>query len=90
MRTLNKVFEAFKIPPKWFTRFLLELHNVLSNDSGLVNWIKFLQEDLNEIIPCVIEPTTKLYNHFLVKSLRANGTNLNLITSSARVWDFHH
>jgi len=51
-RTLDKeVFEAFKIPPKRFTRLLLELHDVLSNDSGLVNWIEFLQEDLDEIIP---------------------------------------
>jgi len=27
----------------------------------------------------VIEPIAKLYSHFLAKSLRANGTNLNLI-----------
>jgi len=52
MRTLDKeVFEAFKVPPKWFTRFLLELHDVLLNESGLVNWIEFLQEDLDETIP---------------------------------------
>ena len=37
MRILDKeVFEAFKVPPKWF-RFLLELHDVLPNESGLVN-----------------------------------------------------
>jgi len=52
MRTLDKeVFEAFNVPPKWFTRFLLELHDVLSKKSGLMNWIEFLQEDLDEIIP---------------------------------------
>ena len=52
MRTLDKeVFEAFKVPPKWFTRFLLELHDVLPNESGLMNWIEFLQEDLDETIP---------------------------------------
>jgi len=51
MRTLDKeVFDAFKVPPKWFTRFLLELHDVLPNESGLMNWIEFLQEDLNETI----------------------------------------
>jgi len=52
MRTLDKeVFEAFKVPQKWFTRFLLELHNIFSNESGLMNWIEFLQEDLDETIP---------------------------------------
>ena len=51
MRTLGKkVFEAFKMPSKQFTRFLLELHDVLSNESGLMNWIEFLQEDLDETI----------------------------------------
>ena len=51
IRILNKeVFEAFKVPPKRFTRFLLELHNVLPNESGLMNWIEFLQEDLDETI----------------------------------------
>ena len=49
MRTLNKeVFEAFKISPKWFTRFLVKLHDVLPNESDLVNWIEFLQEDHDE------------------------------------------
>jgi len=52
MRTWDKeVFKAFKVPPKWFTRFLLELHDVLPNESGLMNWIEFLQEDLDKIIP---------------------------------------
>ena len=52
IRTLDKeVFKAFKVPPKWFTRFFLELHNVLPNESGLINWIEFLQEDLDETIP---------------------------------------
>ena len=51
LRTLDKeVFEAFKVPPKRFTRFLLELH-VFPNESDLVNWIDFLQEDLDETIP---------------------------------------
>ena len=36
MRTLDKeVFKAFKVPPKWFTRFLLELHDVLPNERVL-------------------------------------------------------
>ena len=56
MRALDKeVFKAFKIPPKWFTRFLLELHDVLPNESGLINWIEFLQEDLDETSHDVIE-----------------------------------
>jgi len=50
IRTLDKEdFEAFKVPPKRFTRFLFELHDVLPNESGLMNWIEFLQE-LDEII----------------------------------------
>ena len=51
-RTLDKeVFEVFKVPPKRFTRFLLELHDIFPNESGLVDWIEFLQEDLDETIP---------------------------------------
>jgi len=51
MRTLDKkVFKAFKVPSKWFTRFLLEVHDVLSNGSSLMNWIEFLQKDLDETI----------------------------------------
>jgi len=50
MRILDKVFKAFKVPPKRFTMFLLELHDVLPNESGLMNWIVFLQEDLDETI----------------------------------------
>jgi len=51
MRTLDKeVFEAFKVPPKWFTWFLLELHDAFSSKSGLMNWIEFLQDDLDETI----------------------------------------
>ena len=43
LRILDKeVFEVFKVFPKWFTRFLLELHDVLPNESGLMDWIKFL------------------------------------------------
>ena len=61
MRTLDKeVFEAFKVPPKRFTRFLFKLHDVFPNESGLVDWIEFLQEDLDETIPDVIEPAAKL------------------------------
>ena len=51
IRTLDKeVFEAFKVPLKWFTRFFLELHVVLPNKRGLMNWIEFLQEDPDETI----------------------------------------
>ena len=61
MRTLDKeVFEAFKVPPKRFTRFSLELHDVFSNESGLMNWIEFLQEDLDEPSHDVIELAAKL------------------------------
>ena len=44
MRTLDKVFEAFKVPPKQFTRFFLELHDVLLNESDFVIWIEFVQD----------------------------------------------
>ena len=51
MRTLDKeVFEAFKVRPKWFTRFLFVLHDIFPNEGGLVDWIEFLQEDLDETI----------------------------------------
>ena len=51
MRTVDKeVFEAFKVPPKRFTSFLLELDDIFSNESDLINWIEFLQEDLDKII----------------------------------------
>ena len=50
MRILGKVFEIFKVAPKRFTRFLLELHDVHPNESDFVNRVEFLQEDLDEII----------------------------------------
>ena len=40
-----------KVPPKCLTKFLLELHDILSNQSGLVNRVDFLQENSDEIIP---------------------------------------
>ena len=46
----KEVFGAFKVPSKRFTRFLLELHDGLPNERGLMNWIEFLQEDLDETI----------------------------------------
>ena len=61
MRTLDReVFKAFKVSPKQFTRFLLEMHDILPNESDLMNWIEFLQEDLDETIPDVIEPASTL------------------------------
>ena len=51
IRTLDKeVFEAFKVPPKRFTRFLLELYDIFPNESVLMNGIEFLQEDFDETI----------------------------------------
>ena len=46
-----EIFKALKVPPKWFTRFLFELHDVFPNESDLVDLIEFLQEDLDETIP---------------------------------------
>jgi len=40
----------FKVPPKWFTRFLLELHDILSNKSDLMDMVEFFQENPDEII----------------------------------------
>jgi len=52
MRILDKeVFKAFKVPQKRFTELLLELHDILPNESSLMNWIEFLQEDLDKIVP---------------------------------------
>jgi len=85
MRTLDKeVFKAFKVPLKRFIRFLLELHDVLPNESGLVKWIDFFKKTLMKSSHDVMEPAAKVYNYFLVKFLRENGMNLNLIASSTR------
>ena len=66
--------------PKRFTKFLLELHDILSNESGLVDRVEFFQEGLEKSSYDVIESTAKLYSHFLARSLRAKGTKRNLIT----------
>ena len=43
IRILGKeVIEIFKVPPKWFTGFLLELYVVLPNESGFVDKLEFL------------------------------------------------
>ena len=54
----KEVLEAFKVPPKWFRFKDLQngslgscLNYIFSNESGLMNWIEFLQEDLDETIP---------------------------------------
>ena len=61
MRILYKEdFEAYKVPPKRFTRFLLELHYVLPNESGLMNWIEFFKMTLMKPSHDVIEPAGKL------------------------------
>jgi len=60
MRTLDKeVFEVFKVPPKWFTRFFLELHDVLPNESGFMNWIEFFKKTLIKASHDMIEPAAK-------------------------------
>jgi len=52
MRTLdNEVFETFKVSPKRFTRFLLELYDILPNESNFMDMIEFFQETPDEIIP---------------------------------------
>ena len=51
LRTLDKeVFKAFKVPPEWFIEFLLKLHDRHPNESGFMNRIEFLQENLDETI----------------------------------------
>ena len=83
MRTLDEeVFEAFKVPPKWFTRFLPELHDILSNDGGFVNWVEFLKKILKKSSHVVIESTAKLYNHFFARSFKEKGMKHNLTASS--------
>jgi len=82
IRTLGKVFEMFKVH-KRFTISLLELHDILPNESGLVNKIEF-SKILNEIIPKLIKSTAKLYSHFLARSLSTKGTKHNLNASSPK------
>jgi len=43
--------ESFKVSPEWFTLFLPKLHDILSDEGSLVDWVKFLQEGLDEIVP---------------------------------------
>ena len=33
----KEVFETFKVPRKWFTKFFLELHYILPNESDLMD-----------------------------------------------------
>jgi len=43
MRALSKeIIESLKASPKCFARFLPELHDILSDDGSLVNWVEFL------------------------------------------------
>jgi len=52
MRALSlEIFKSLKVSPKWLARFLPELHDILSNEGNFVNWVEFLQEGLDEIIP---------------------------------------
>ena len=50
--TLGKeVFEILEIFPKRFVRILSKLHDVLPNESSLMNQVEFLVENLNKIVP---------------------------------------
>ena len=52
MRALSEeIFESLKVSPEWFTLLLPKLHDVLSDEGSLVDWVKFLQKSLDEIIP---------------------------------------
>jgi len=46
-----EMFESFKVSPKRLIGFLFELHEVLSDQHSFVNRVKFLQEDLDKILP---------------------------------------
>ena len=39
-----------KVSPEWFALLLPKLHDVLSDEGSLVDWVKFLQESLDEIV----------------------------------------
>jgi len=44
----KKVFEMFKVPPKWFIKFLLELHDILSNESDIMDKVNFFKKTLTK------------------------------------------
>ena len=47
-----------------------------------MDWVEFFKKNLTKSSQDEIEPTNKLYSHFLAASLRAKGMNLNLTASS--------
>jgi len=47
----KEIFEAFKVFSKRFRYFLLTLYYVFPDKSGLMDWVEFFQEGLDEIIP---------------------------------------
>ena len=52
MRVLGQeIFESLKISPEWFALLLPKLHDVLSNEGSLVDWVELFEESLDEIVP---------------------------------------
>ena len=47
----KEIFEMFEVFLKWFGCFLLKLHYIFLNESSFIDWVKFLQEGLDGIIP---------------------------------------
>jgi len=61
MRALGKkIFETFKVFPKQFVYFLLELHYVLANESNFVDRVDFFKKALNKSSHVMIELTNRL------------------------------
>jgi len=61
MRTLGKkILKTFKVSPEKFDRVFFELHDVFTNECGLVDLVEFFKKTLTKSSQEVTESTTKL------------------------------
>jgi len=63
MRTLDKVFEMFKVFSKWFVGFFLALY-VFPKKGGLMDMVKLFKKIFVKSSQVIIEFSAKLYSIF--------------------------
>ena len=63
--TMIEISESLKVSLELFALLMPKLHDVLSDGGSLVYWVKFLQESLDDIIPCCDRAYNQVIQSFL-------------------------
>jgi len=73
---------VLKVFPERFVRLLSKLHDILLEESDLMDWVNFFKKIFTKLFQDEIKPIARLISHFFARSLSENGMNLSLVASS--------